>query len=258
MTTSSVFSINRNGTDYKSLNNLLSHACGSLLISGNKLFGSSMSGGKPPYYNGFLFSINTDGSEFNHIHDFIGEEGGGPTGNLIQIGNSIYGAASFGGSMTHGTGSIFMINMDGSGFKNLFIFNSTTGNQPLGYLSLLNNRLYGVCNLGGGSGVGTLFNYDLSMNTGMNNHKLNKTNLDIFPNPATDSFVVKYLPKSSETYVTLLVATAEGQVIYESKELPSAGVLLKEYNLINQPAGLYNIVIYDGTQKISRPIIHTK
>src|SRR5262249_36063546 len=55
-------------------------------------------------------------------------DGAFPNAGLVASGNTLYGTASEGG--TSGNGTIFRLNIDGTGFTNLHNFTATSG--PLG------------------------------------------------------------------------------------------------------------------------------
>jgi len=82
---------------------------------------------------------------------------------LFLSGNTLYGTAENGGSS--GNGTVFAINIDGSGFANLHSFTATAGSastnidgaNPYGGLILSDNTLYGTAENGGSSGNGTVF-----------------------------------------------------------------------------------------------------
>src|SRR6185295_16207376 len=97
--------------------------------------------------SGTLFKVNTDGTGFTNLYFFrydtfpsLGER---PYGQLLLVGNSIYGTASQGGRYNHGT--IFKINPDGSGFTVVHDFTGgRDGAYPLAGLILSSNRMYGT------------------------------------------------------------------------------------------------------------------
>lgn len=132
---------------------------GSLLLAGGKLYGIANAGGSNGA--GTIFSINTNGTGFTNLHTFgNGTDGKSPAGGLVLGGNTLYGAASFGG--TNGVGSIFKINADGSGYSALYDFSpagvsNTDGYYPNAPLVLLGDSLYGTALGGGTNGSGTLF-----------------------------------------------------------------------------------------------------
>src|SRR5262249_19816257 len=93
-------------------------------------------------------------------------DGARPTARLILSGDTLYGTAEEGG--TGGTGTVFTIHTDGSGFTTLHNFSARTtspsgipinsdGAYPNNGLILSGNSLYGTANQGGSSGFGTVF-----------------------------------------------------------------------------------------------------
>lgn len=142
---------------------------GSLVVSGSTLYGTTSSGG--PADNGTVFKVNLDGSGFATLYAFgatdlgsgTNSDGAEPwTGVLLSAG-TLYGAASRGGNA--GSGTIFKMNTDGSGFTRLYSFSAldpttqtnSDGAYPLGGLVLSGNALYGTAYRGGALGTGTVF-----------------------------------------------------------------------------------------------------
>jgi uncharacterized repeat protein (TIGR03803 family) len=82
-------------------------------------------------------------------------DGGSPVSALVASGNRLYGTAADGG--IHGRGIVFAINTDGTGFSDLYDFNSTDGSGPSAALVLDGNTLYGTTRAGGTNGLGTVF-----------------------------------------------------------------------------------------------------
>lgn len=143
------------------------------IISGNTLYGTSEEDGGSG--RGTVFGVNTDGTGFRVLHSFTGfstnqtytnSDGAGPEG-LILSGDTLYGTAWSGGSW--GSGTVFRVNTNGSGFATLHNFAATSGHNGYGYainsdgirpaaaLILSVNTLYGTCEVGGTSGNGTVF-----------------------------------------------------------------------------------------------------
>jgi uncharacterized repeat protein (TIGR03803 family) len=177
-----VFAVNTNGTGYTTLHSLMAasdfsstdftssstnsdgaYPDGTLIISGNTLYGTAYWGGTNG--NGTVFEVNTNGT-FTTLHSFAAgsgsfpynytnSDGACPEVGLILSGNTLYGAAEKGGS--NGYGAVFKVNTDGTGFKNLYSFtNGSDGSDPH-QLILSGNTLYGVGSLGGTNGSGTVF-----------------------------------------------------------------------------------------------------
>ena len=108
---------------------------------------------------------------FTTLHSFTAidpntgtnSDGANPVAGLILSGNTLYGTAQSGG--TNGTGLVFKVNTDGTGFTNLYSFTATSGffspnsdgANPLAGLILSGNTLYGTASAGGSSANGTVF-----------------------------------------------------------------------------------------------------
>ena len=160
-----IFSINTNGSgfaklyDFNFTDTTGGGPGGSLVLSGNRLYGMTYGGG--PASNGTVFSINTNGTGYSNMYDFTGEpDGFEPTGSLTLSGSTLYGMTSSGGK--YDDGCIFTINTGGGGYSLLHSFNDTLGGVPNGSLILSGSTLYGMTQFGGVSSIGVIF----SMNTG--------------------------------------------------------------------------------------------
>ena len=163
-----VFSINSDGTDFTVLHEFLggaddgADATGSLVVEGSKIYGMTKEGGDTG--DGTVFSMNTDGTGFTLLHEFIGEglaSVGHPFGSLILNDSVLYGMTRFGGETEDGI--IFSINTDGSNYSELheFRYYDFGGYYPSQSLFLSNSILYGMTSFGGSDDVGTIFAFDL-------------------------------------------------------------------------------------------------
>ena len=100
---------------------------------------------------------------FTAFSNATNSDGGYPYSGLILSGNTLYGTAHDGGSS--GAGSVFAVNINGTGFTNLYSFTPTSGSlsanndgaSPYAGLVLSGNTLYGTARTGGSSGAGTVF-----------------------------------------------------------------------------------------------------
>ena len=133
-----------------------------LTFWGNTLFGTTRLGGTQGA--GTVFALTCDGSAFNTLYNFTGtDDGGNPAAALILLGNTLYGVATRGGG--HGSGTVFGINTDGTGFSAIHNFaaiggifsTNSDGANPAAGLLLSGNTLYGTAPNGGRWGNGTLF-----------------------------------------------------------------------------------------------------
>jgi uncharacterized repeat protein (TIGR03803 family) len=140
-----------------------------LILSGSTLYGTTAYGGSSGY--GTVFAINTNGSNFKILHSFTAtsystnSDGANPFAGLILSGYTLYGTTQYGGSS--GNGTVFAVNTDGTGFKNLYSFTALSNNtnsdgaNPMAGLILAANTLYGTTSKGG-VGVGTVFALSLA------------------------------------------------------------------------------------------------
>lgn len=126
-------------------------------VSGSTLYGLTRDGGA--YGAGTAFRMNTDGTGFTVLHTFAGGErdGGDPYGSLTLSGSTFYGMTSLGG--LGGWGTLFRMNMDGTGLTLLHGFSGSNGRMPLGSLTLSGSTLYGMTLMGGDGNFGTVFHF---------------------------------------------------------------------------------------------------
>jgi uncharacterized repeat protein (TIGR03803 family) len=142
---------------------------GGLILSGTTLYGATTYGGSSD--NGTVFKLNIDGTGFTNLHVFTetypnhtNSDGANPFDSLILSSNTLFGTTQSGGRS--GSGTVFAINTDGSGFTNLHSFaavpasypyTNSDGAYPYASLILSSNTLYGTAYNGGSSGQGTVF-----------------------------------------------------------------------------------------------------
>jgi len=173
-----VFAVHTDGTGFTTLHSFtalsaLSYQGGTnndgaspaagLVLSGNTLYGTAEYGGTNG--NGTVFALNTNGTGFTTLHTFTAyisytnSDGINPGGRLISSGSTLYGTAGGGGAT--GSGTVFALNINGTGFTNLYSFTAfpsvADGANPFAGLVLSGNTLYGTTHSGGGNGGGTVF-----------------------------------------------------------------------------------------------------
>jgi uncharacterized repeat protein (TIGR03803 family) len=130
-----------------------------LYYDGTFLYGMTELGGTYTY--GTIFKIMPNGSGYVKLWDFgNGADGWYPQGSLYYDGTFFYGTTSSGG--INGTGTIFKIKPNGSGYSRIFDWPYTaaclhTGSNP--YASLISDGtyLYGTTVGGGPTGNGVIF-----------------------------------------------------------------------------------------------------
>jgi MYXO-CTERM domain-containing protein len=153
-----VFKLNTDGTGFSLLHSFGGASDGwspngSLTLSGSTLYGMTTLGG-PGTGGGTLFKVNTDGTGFSVLHFFGGPSNGAlPYGSLTLSGSILYGMTAAGGASNSGT--LFQVNVDGTGFSVLHSFTGGTsdGRIPYGSLTLLGSTLYGMSSAGDAGGV---------------------------------------------------------------------------------------------------------
>jgi uncharacterized repeat protein (TIGR03803 family) len=162
-----IFRINADGTGYQVLYNFGSvnngaNPHGDLILSGSTLYGMTLGAGA--LGAGTIFKINNDGTGYQVLHNFgsIAKDGCYPYGSLTLSGTTLYGMTSGGGA--GGLGTIFQINTSGTGYQVLYSFGSVAndGTNPFGSLTLSGTMLYGMTQVGGAAGLGTIFQINTS------------------------------------------------------------------------------------------------
>jgi uncharacterized repeat protein (TIGR03803 family) len=164
-----IFSVGINGTNYQNLVSFTGTGGtasgnipnGSLAISGSTLYGMTQYGGANLF--GTVFSVGTDGTNFQNLVSFTGTGGTAtgylPLGSLTLVGSALYGMTQYGA----GSGNIFSIGTSGTNYQNVVSFTNSlggtaTGYDPLGSLILGGSTLYGMTSFAGYGnvfGVGT-------------------------------------------------------------------------------------------------------
>jgi uncharacterized repeat protein (TIGR03803 family) len=135
------------------------------------MYGTASQGGSAG--NGSVFRVNADSTGFTNLHSFAAgvgsipnvtnSDGAYPVASLLLLGNTLYGTTESGGNC--GNGTVFRVNIDGTGFTNLHSFSALSGivssnsdgASPQGGLVLSGNTLYGTASQGGSFGAGTVF-----------------------------------------------------------------------------------------------------
>lgn len=138
-----------------------------LLLIGNRLYGVTTQGGYNPgdgsSNHGVVFGIDTDGNNFDVLYSFHGgTDGHHPMGSLAFDGTSIFGVTRAGG--VHNGGTIYKINLDGTGYEKLHDFAGGAADGRLpddAGLILAGNKLYGTTLAGGQFDIGVVYTFTL-------------------------------------------------------------------------------------------------
>lgn len=165
-----IFKIKPDGTSYTTLLDFTgvsngANPNGSLITDGIFLYGMSAKGGIDNL--GVIFKIKPDGTGYIKLAEFTNSalNGASPLGSLTYDGTFLYGMTSQGGNGANGSGNIFKIKTDGTGFASLFNFQTlSSGKRPSGSLVTDGTYLYGMtkygganCSLNGSLGCGVIF-----------------------------------------------------------------------------------------------------
>lgn len=129
-----------------------------MLASNGYLYGMTNLGGVFGVNGyGLAFRIKPDGTGYTKLLDFdLTNTGGFPEGNFIEVNGVLYGLVGSGGASSNGT--MFKINLDGSGYAKILDFDgSTKGSNPHSMMKASNGYLYGLTWGGGANGKGTIF-----------------------------------------------------------------------------------------------------
>jgi uncharacterized repeat protein (TIGR03803 family) len=176
-----------------------------LALFGNMLYGAAQNGGASGW--GTLFKLNLDGTDFTTLHSFSGmrnSDGATPQAPLVLSGTTLYGTAR--DSPSWSGGSIFKVDIDGTGFTTLYRFPVGTGSvfyaysnsdgaYPGGGLILSGDTLYGAASLGGAYGQGTVF--------AVNNDGTGFTNLQSLTGPGDGGNGAELLLSGGTLYGTI-------------------------------------------------------
>lgn len=123
------------------------------------LYGTTYYGGRDG--KGTVYQLNPDGTGYAVLHSFTaaGGDGQNPAGALVQVRDgALLGTTVAGG--TNGVGTVFRLNLDGSGYAVLHSFTSTGGDGQKPQAALIQGQdgaLYGTTSAGGAGNVGTIF-----------------------------------------------------------------------------------------------------
>jgi uncharacterized repeat protein (TIGR03803 family) len=166
-----IFKIMPNGTGYTVLYSFAGGTAdgngpvGKLYYDGTSLYGLTQLGGSGAGGGGTLYKIMPNGTGYTLLFSFLstGTDGTSPMGSLISDGTYLYGTTQAGGAAANADGAVFKIMPNGTGYTNVYSFqtNFPSGNQPYGSLYYDGTYLYGMTENGGtgggASGIGIIF-----------------------------------------------------------------------------------------------------
>jgi uncharacterized repeat protein (TIGR03803 family) len=162
-----VFRSSRDGSNYTTLASFpplgLGDGPSAWLVQGSNgaLYGTRPFGGSSSNAVGSVFKLNTDGSGYSVLHDFIpgGTDGTQPAAALVEGSDgALYGTTQYGGA--DGSGTLFSLNKDGSIYNQLRSFRRVGPDSQGTYAGLVqgpDGAFYGTTYRGGTNGSGTVF-----------------------------------------------------------------------------------------------------
>src|ERR1035438_6425381 len=159
-----LFRINTDGSGFTVLKNFTGGSDGALpsgrlVLAGTTLYGTTQSGGLGINQGGgTVFKINTDGTGFTLIHAFTyGSSAFSPEAGLLLSGTTLYGTTEVSGVYSPNYGTVFKVNIDGSGYQVLKTLGSSDGANPRAELIMSGTALYGTTSGHEYPGNGTIF-----------------------------------------------------------------------------------------------------
>jgi uncharacterized repeat protein (TIGR03803 family) len=141
-----------------SFNGVLSGTSSLFQASNGKLYGVTNLGGINN--NGVLYEFDPVTNNYSKLYDFAWLAGGAdPEGSVIEENGILYGVTS------SGNNSLFSYNLNTQTLSFIHTFTNSDGRYPIGPpVKAINNKLYGLTYAGGANNMGTLYEYDMSLN----------------------------------------------------------------------------------------------
>jgi uncharacterized repeat protein (TIGR03803 family) len=171
-----VFKVNKDGTGHRVLYSFggtpmdgQNPQPGLLQASDGALYGTTLWGGSLSW--GTAFKLSNDGRGYAALHSFGSafHDGAAPNSMIEGKDGELYGTTRSGGEgvsigSARGSGTIFRLNKDGTGYTVLKWFSGNTWSEPSGPIGALvegnDGLLYGVTEGGGADDEGTVFRID--------------------------------------------------------------------------------------------------
>lgn len=162
-----IYTVTTEGSGFDVLRELASNGSegeeisGPLVLQSEILWGVASFGGT--HDGGTLFSYDLNADTLTVLHHFgDGDDGSVPVGGLMLNGGTLYGVTEQGGGS--GLGTVFSIAVNGTGYQTLHDFTGGDfdGASPVGGLTLVGDKLFGVTREAGPSDLGAVFSMSTS------------------------------------------------------------------------------------------------
>jgi uncharacterized repeat protein (TIGR03803 family) len=162
-----IFGMNADGTGFQKLKDFEAtntgyEPRGALALTPASGFGITYQGGE--FNKGVIYKVDNNGSDYEVLHNFNGNNGAFPESSMTLSGSTLYGMTTMGGSDEAGT--LFKIDTTGLDFEVLVNFTGINGSFPVG--SLVDdgaNTMYGMTGAGSSNNKGTVFKFEKTSKT---------------------------------------------------------------------------------------------
>ncbi|MBX2963124.1 MAG: T9SS type A sorting domain-containing protein [Cyclobacteriaceae bacterium] len=225
-----IFKISKSGNEFTklhdfSLSNGTSPSTALSEIRNGVLMGVTEMGGT--FNGGTIFSIHSNGSNFQVLHNFSLNTGTNPTSPLIQLtyGEFLFGVTRNGGSSNYTQGLIYRIRKDATGYSVFHSFGNIS--NPIG-LSLINQQLI----------------------TSIHNESSITDDIEIFPNPSNSNFTIN-IGSIRNANTEFICMDLLGRVVFH--KLVKTNDVIEFGNTFQ--AGLYIVLIRTEQQSKSKLIL---
>jgi uncharacterized protein YjbI with pentapeptide repeats len=146
-----IFAIGTDGSQFRSVYSFGAlpgyQPISGLVAAGSKLYGTTYYDVPYDHGNGTVFSVNTDGSKFQNLHDFDYDEtnsgAGSPDSLLAVVGSNLYGRTQLPYDMNR-EGAVYTLGLDGSSYQTLYKFSS--GENAAADIAALGPTLFAAIN----------------------------------------------------------------------------------------------------------------
>lgn len=183
-----IYSITTNAANFQVLHSFTGGSDGRgpdapLTPTGDTLFGVTPPAGGAD--QGVIFAVSTNGTGFQVLHTFTGGADGSFPGPVTVVDSMLFGLTQKGGG-SQSNGTLYAINMDGTGFHVLHTVGAIgdDANDTGTGLTLVDGSLYGTSSEGGANGLGTIFSISTNgLGYGIVYSFANGSGNGLFPSP---------------------------------------------------------------------------